>query len=67
MTRPLLTPDDFTRIVAEGRAAEALALYVKRPPGRPASEDATTAAERQRAYRARQTSERRKGSRGKGR
>ena len=53
MIRPLLTPDEYTRIVAEGRAAEVLARYVKRPPGRPPADEAMTGAERTRAYRER--------------
>jgi hypothetical protein len=68
MTRPLLTPDEYRRIVEEGRAAEVLARYVKRLPGRVPSGDALTAAEKQRAYRERLATERKKpakGSKGK--
>jgi hypothetical protein len=54
MTRPLLTADEYTRIVADGRAAEVLARYVKRPAGRPPADDPVTGADRQRAYRERQ-------------
>lgn len=65
MRRELLTPDEYARIVAEGRAAEVLAQFVKRPPGRPPSGDALTPAEKQRAYRERKARQLRK-PKGKG-
>ena len=53
MMRRLLTPDEYRRVVEEGRAAEVLARFVLRPPGRAPSGEALTPAEKQRRYRER--------------
>jgi hypothetical protein len=55
----LLEPDEYDRIVREGRAAEVLATYVRRKAGRRAlSGEAKTTAERQREWRERQRQKR---------
>lgn len=48
----LLTEEEYQQIIDEGRAPEALLIYVKKRPGRPKKSGRPPRAESARAYRA---------------
>ncbi len=59
----LLDPEEYERIVSDGRAVEVLATYVKRKAGRPAvTGEPKSNAERQQEWRERQRQKRQDGT-----